>query len=266
VRSHTSPTGGWEFATGTVPLLGEVCGYREWGGPVHRREVPHAALTLILSFDDPLFVGGVRHGSFVAGLHDRAVLTQHDGTQHGIEVRLTPAVAHALLRQPLDPLTNQVIALSDLLGRGADRLTDRLASATGWGTRFDLLSAELTDRLAGAPPLSGEVSWALDQLVRRHGRVPVGGLARATGWSQRHFATRFRAEVGMAPKAYARILRFQYAYQRMRAAPRQTWARIAADTGYYDQPHLNREFRELSGLSPAALLAAALPEGAGTAG
>ncbi len=265
LRRHSSPAGGWEFATATAPVLGTVCGYREWGQPVRRREVPHPALTLIVSFGDPLLVDGARHTSFVAGLHDRPVLTAHDGPQHGIEVGLAPAVAGALLRQPLDPLTNRVIALSDVLGGDADRLVAKLASATDWRTRFDLLSAGLAGRLADAPPLAGEIRWALDQLTRRHGRVPVGRLVRATGWSERHFAARFRAHVGLPPKAYARVLRFHAAFRRMRAAPERSWAQIAADAGYYDQPHLNREFRQLAGLAPGALLAATLPERAGTA-
>ena len=119
--------------------------------------------------------------------------------------------------------------------------------------------------MAEVPPLSGEVRWALEQLTRRHGQVAVGRLIRATGWSERHFAARFRAEVGMTPKAYARVLRFQSACQQLRAAPHHSWAQIAADSGYYDQPHLNREFRDLAGLAPGALLAMTLPGGAGTA-
>lgn len=69
----------------------------------------------------------------------------------------------------------------------------------------------------------------------------------------------------MAPKAYARVLRSQRAYRLMRAAPERRWAGMAAQAGYYDQPHLNREFRELAGLPPGALLASALPGGAGLA-
>ena len=265
VRVHDSLDGGWEFATGAVPILGEVCEYREWGAPVRRREVPHGRYTLIISFGDPLMVDGERHTSFLAGLHDRPVFTGHAGAQHGIEIRLGPVAAGALLRQPLDALTNRVVALDDLLGAEAERLVDRLASAPDADTRFDLLSAGLAGRMAEVPPLSREVRWALEQLTCRHGQVAVGRLVRATGWSQRHFAARFRTQVGMTPKAYARVLRFQSAYQQMRAAPHDRWAQIAADSGYYDQPHLNREFRDLAGLAPGALLAATLPGGAGTA-
>jgi AraC-like DNA-binding protein len=254
---HGSLESGWEFVTGSVRMLGEVCEYREWGAPVQRREVPHGRYTLIISFGDPLIVDGERHTSFLAGLHDRPVFTAHTGAQHGIEVRLRPASAGALLCQPLEALTNRVFALPDLLGTDAERLVDRLASAPDRSTRFDLLSTVLARRMAEVPPLSGEVRWALEQLTCRHGQVAVGRLGRATGWSQRYFAARFRAQVGMTPKAYAQVLRFQSAYQQMRAAPHHSWAQIAADSGYYDQPHLNREFRELAGLAPGALLVAA---------
>jgi len=142
----------------------------------------------------------------------------------------------------------------------------RLAEAPDWSARFALLDAEFAGRLAGTAPPAAEVAWALGQLRRHHGRLPVGPLASATGWSQRHFTARFRAQVGMAPKQFARVLRFQHAVGRMRGAPEPCWAEIAAAAGYYDQPHLNRDFRELAGVTPGELLAAALPGGAGTAG
>ncbi len=266
MRRHENKAGGWEFAepVGYRGWGAEVCGYREWGGPVRRREVPHDGYTLILSFGDPLMIDGERYTSMVAGLHDRPVVTAHQGAQHGIEVRLPPATARALLRRPLYELTNSVVALPDLLA-DADRLVDQLAGTPDWATRFDLLHCAFAARLVDAEPLAGEVRWALDALTRTHGRAPVSRLVTATGWSQRHFTTRFREQVGMAPKALARVLRFQQAYQSMRAHPQHSWAQIAADAGYYDQPHLNREFRELAGLPPGALLAAALPEYAGIA-
>lgn len=266
VRSYGSPAGGWELAEPAgSPAATGVCGFREWGPPVCRREVPHPDYTLVLSFGDPLLVDAVRHTSFLAGLSDRATRTAHAGAQHGIELRLPPATAQALLRRPLHELANAVVALPDLLGVEADGLVDRLASTPDWERRFALLDGYLAGQLADAPPLAAEVHWALEVLTRRHGRVPVGRLARATGWSQRHFTARFREQVGLAPKAYARVLRFHYAYRRMLAAPEQCRAQIAADAGYYDQPHLNRDFRDLAGLAPGALFAAAHPGGLGIA-
>jgi len=255
VRRHSSPAGSWELAVAPSRTgLGDYCGYVEHGEPLRRREVPHDGYTLILSFGDELTVAAAdgaapgRYTSFLAGLHDRAVLTGHTGVQHGIELRLPPLTAYRLL------------------GPGTGRLVQRLAGAPDWSTRFALLDAEFAARLAGTAPPAAEVAWALGRLRRHHGRLPVGPLAAATGWSPRHFTARFRAQVGMAPKQFARVLRFQHAVTRMRGALEPCWAEIAAAAGYYDQPHLNRDFRELAGVTPGELFAAALPGGAGTAG
>lgn len=272
VERYSSPQGSWELAVAPSGVgLGDYCGYREQGAAMRRRELPHDGYTLILSFGDELTVaaasGGVsgRYTSLLAGLHDRAVVTGHDGIQHGIEIRLPPLTAYRLLGRPLTELTNAVVELPEVLGPGTDRLVQRLAGAPDWSSRFALLDDEFAARLAGTDPPAAEIAWALARLRRHHGRLPVGPLATATGWSQRHFTARFRAQVGMAPKQFARVLRFQHAVGRMRGAPEPCWAEIAAAAGYYDQPHLNREFRELAGVTPGELFAAALPGGAVTA-
>jgi len=270
IQRHSAPRGSFELAIAASRLgLGDYCGYVERGAPVRRREVPHDGYTLILSFGDELTVAAAdgsapgRYTSFLAGLHDRPVVTGHAGVQYGIELRLPPLTAYRLLRRPLAELTNAVVELPELLGPGTDRLVQRLAEAPDWSSRFALLDAEFAARLAGSDRPAAEVAWALGRLRRHHGRLPVGPLAAATGWSQRHFTARFRAQVGMAPKQFARVLRFQHAVTRMRGAPEPCWAEIAACAGYYDQPHLNRDFRELAGCTPTEYLARLLPEGRG---
>ena len=68
-------------------------------------------------------------------------------------------------------------------------------------------------------------------------------------------ATSFREQVGVTPKLYARILRFRHALDLIRV-PGSSLAEVAVDAGFYDQSHMNREFRELGGLSPGELAAA----------
>jgi AraC-like DNA-binding protein len=82
------------------------------------------------------------------------------------------------------------------------------------------------------------------------GAVAVETLAAELGWSRRHFAARFRAEVGMAPKALARLLRFERAVERLRGG--EELAMIALGCGYYDQAHFNRDFRAFTGTTPTA--------------
>jgi AraC-like DNA-binding protein len=256
---HSAPEGSWELATAAPHpalrgLFGEYCGYTETGGALARREVPHGAVTVIVNLGEALLVDGRPYASFVAGLHDRAVWTRHRGSQSGIQVDLPPLTAYALLGRPIGELANAVVGLDDLLGRPAGRLAARLAEAPGWAARFALLDRALAGRLDRGPRAAPEVDWAWRQLWRSGGRISVAELTAGTGWSHRHLATRFRQQVGLSPKAYGRVLRFQRAV-RLLGANRAHLADIAARCGYYDQAHLNRDFRDLAGATPTDLAA-----------
>jgi len=216
--------------------------------------------------------------SFVAGLHDRPVVTEHAGRQHGIEVLLTPLGAYTLLGVPMRELANQVVELDGLLGEGAGKLAGRLAETPGWDERLALLDDALGLRLAAGPRPSPEVGHVFSRLLRTHGGVPVGGLAGEVGWSRRHLVARFHEQVGLPPKVMARVLRFQRSLRLLQAEAERSagagarrragrsWAELALACGYYDQAHLNRDFRAFAGCTPTEFLAARLPGGAGVAG
>jgi AraC-like DNA-binding protein len=114
-----------------------------------------------------------------------------------------------------------------------------------------------------AGTVAPEVLWSWRQLLRAGGAVRVADLAAGTGWSGRHLASRFRAEIGLTPKAAARVVRFDRARRRLaeQAGPGAghdggyQLAVLAAEAGYFDQAHLAREFRALAGLAPSQWLA-----------
>lgn len=244
----------WEYVRRPVDarlagLVPAIAGYAEQSDrPVRRREGPVAWVPVILSFGPSLHVGGARHTTFAAGMHDRAAATEFTGAQRGIELRLTPLGAYRLLGVPPGEFANQAIELPVL-----DRVAARAADAPDWAGRFDAVEAALLRRAADGPAPDPAVAWAWRALCRSGGAVPVGALAREIGWSRRHFAARFRHQVGLAPKAVARVLRFERATRALRAgAPAAT---VAATCGYADQSHLVREFRALAGCTPTGFLA-----------
>ncbi|MGK2937486.1 MAG: helix-turn-helix domain-containing protein [Solirubrobacteraceae bacterium] len=97
------------------------------------------------------------------------------------------------------------------------------------------------------------------------GSLAVGALSDEIGWSRRHLAARFRAQVGVTPKALARLLRFERAVAQLAGARagELELGRVALDCGYYDQPHFNREFRAFAGVPPTVYLARRAAPGAG---
>jgi len=279
VVSHDSPLGRWEMVSRDPDrrLRGHVrdyVGYVEvTPGALSRREVPSPDITLIISFGPAIGVSdpgapeaaAQRCTSFVAGLHDAPVLTEHAGYQHGIEVRLAPLAARRLFGVPMHMLANCVVALEDLLGRDAERLVERLYEAPGWAPRFALLDDALARRLDAARPPSPGVAWAWGRLRETHGALPVGTLADELGWSRRHLAAQFREQVGVPPKLLARILRFDRVIALLRHADPERWAEVAYDCGYYDQAHFNRDFRQFADSTPTAFLASRMPDAGGFA-
>jgi AraC-like DNA-binding protein len=135
-----------------------------------------------------------------------------------------------------------------------------------WEARFALLDAVLLQRLHVAAPVAPEVEHAWARLRASHGAVVIATLAEEVGWSRRHLAARFKADVGLPPKTVARVLRFQRVTQTLRRAGRDGLAEVAYACGYADQAHLNRDFRAFAGTTPTDFAARLLPGGAGVAG
>jgi transcriptional regulator GlxA family with amidase domain len=90
-------------------------------------------------------------------------------------------------------------------------------------------------------------------VVRRQGRVTVDAMARAAGVSRQHLSREFRERIGIPPKLYSRLARFQSGLVYAGSHAPVDWARAALDAGYADQCHMIAEFREFSGLTPQTL-------------
>jgi AraC-like DNA-binding protein len=268
VQRHESPVGRWEMVHRAAPealrphVLGYL-GYREWtGSPFTRLEVPSGEVHVIVSFGPEVRVPApVR--SFVAAPHTRHAVVESAGEQHGVELRLTPIGAHMLLGVPMHELADLVTPIDAVLGRAGAELPERLATAPDWAARFAVLDRLLARRLEAARPPAAGVELAWWRLVRTHGATPVDRLAEEVGWSRRYLFGRFREHTGLAPKVFARILRFQRAAALMARPGGPSLCEIALDCGYYDQAHLNRDFREFAGRTPTELMAARLPKGGG---
>ena len=109
-------------------------------------------------------------------------------------------------------------------------------------------------RAHAAPLLPPAVEFAWRRLRDTNGAAPVANIAGELGCSRRHLTQRFSTELGLPPKALARVLRFQRAVGLLRAGGEL--ADVAYTCGYYDQPHFNRDFRALAGVTPSAFLRA----------
>ena len=174
-----------------------------------------------------------------------------------VAARLHPSGAWALLGHPLCELADRTADLDDLLGRAAAELAERCADVASGIERVRLTVTWLRGRLLGSAAARGDpvARWAARRIADTGGREPIAALRAASGLSDGRLAVLFREQVGVGPKRLARIHRFDRALGLL-TGPGGPLAGIAADAGYYDQPHMNAEFRALAGLTPRDLLAA----------
>jgi AraC-like DNA-binding protein len=232
--------------------LAKYCRYfgfrEETAAPLRRREGPGADIVVLVSFGERWWIDGEPMLSFAAGLHERQVTTEHAGRSFAIQLNIAPPIARALLGVPLHTLANAVVPLDDVLG---DRdLAERVHDAGDWPARFRALDDALLRQLAGAREPDPEVIWAWRAIAATHGNVRVATLSAELGWSRKKVAARFREHVGMTPKAFARLVRFEHARKLAMSAARPDWGRLAVECGYYDQSHLINEFRAVTGRTP----------------
>jgi AraC-like DNA-binding protein len=228
-------------------------------GPRHRRELPFGGVPIILSFGERVRISSATgHGeytSFVAGVHEIPVDTSHAGTLRCIQVDLSPLGAYQLFGLPMSELHDRVAPLDALDGPVWRDLGGRLAELPTWVARFELVDHTLRRAAEAGRVADPEVRWAWRRLVASHGTAPIGALATEVGWSRRHFAARFRGQVGLAPKPAARVLRFAHARTLLTAPGAGSISDVAAAAGYADHSHLTREFRRLAGAPPSQLRA-----------
>jgi AraC-like DNA-binding protein len=275
LKSYEDASTRWEIASRAVPAslrhaVRQLVGYSEkTNGALSRLEVPRPWVVVILEFGPPIRVHdpndearAVRYsGGFVAGIDDRVTLTTHDGYQSGIELNLCPVAARRVLGAPMSELSGRVVALEELLPRHHRGLAGRLAEQPDWAARIDIVEALLGERLAASEPPARVVDWACRQLRRDPG-LDSRSLAKELGYSRKHVITLFKEHVGVTPKQFARLVRFDRLAQYLRAGGRATWAELAQRFGWFDQAHLAGDLRRYLGVTPAnARQLLALPDG-----
>jgi AraC-like DNA-binding protein len=230
--------------------------------PSHAREriVPSGTLELVINLNEDEFriyeaaeSQSVRRfsGAMVSGAYGRPFVI--DTREHAsvIGVHFKPSGALPFLGHPAGTLADRHIDLETLWGRGAGELRERLCSAATAELRFQILETALLAWLSRPLKRHWAVPVALGELQRG---TPVGDIVRQVDLSHRRFSELFTAEVGITPKLYGRIQRFQRAARLARSQSSPDWCALAAACGYFDQSHLIRDFIAFSGFSPVAFL------------
>jgi AraC-like DNA-binding protein len=226
------------------------------GEPAREIVLPTGAMHLVLRLSDtPLrlferieaarahpvgtaIVGGARASFYVRDVSQAA---QTVGAQ------LEPGTASLLLGVPADELAGRHTSLDALWGRSVDTMRAQLADTPSLEARVALFERLLLGRLPRLRGLHPAVAEGLSCLAQK---ADVAAAVESSGYSHRRFSSLFREAVGLAPKLYCRVQRFQHALSQASRTAQPSWSAVALAAGYSDQAHFNREFREFTGLTP----------------
>jgi len=215
------------------------------GGADHpQRVLPDGCIDILwIGQSAPVIVGPATR-TFVARLAPGSLV---------IGARLGPGMAPSVLGLPACEALNREVPL-DAVWRAMDHLSERLAEQPGTGAKLAVLEAALAERVAQAGAcdslVEAGVAWLASSPAGR-----VRDFCTSAGISERQLQRRFNAAVGYGPKTLARILRLQRTLALHRACGgRPGLAGLAAEAGYADQSHMSRDFAELAGAPPGALL------------
>lgn len=233
------------------------------GQLAQRRErfYPTGDLDLIVQLDAPFRIvegqpAGACPQSSLAGLILAPLVIETPAARSRVlVVRFRPAGAFALFGVPLHGITGATADLHDLIGCEARRLAERLDDASSDTARLMLLERWITDRLADRSGIDPSVAYAVSEIERAGGNVPITNLLDRIGAAPKRFTSLFETQVGVKPKLFSRIVRFRGLTAALQAGT-DSFGRTALAHGYYDQAHMNADFREFAGMSPSQFLAA----------
>jgi len=168
---------------------------------------------------------------------------------HMLGVQFKPGGAFAFFGGSAREFEDMHVSLGDIWGRDAERLHQRLVQAPTPDDKIAILFGEMVRRFSEQTHHPA-VELALRLFGRKPHRVSVTTVAREVEVSPKKLIRLFAEEVGMTPKTYLRVSRFQRVLERVHFATNVDWMEQVERHGYYDQPHFIREFKEFSGFTP----------------
>ncbi|WP_342083459.1 helix-turn-helix transcriptional regulator [Dyadobacter sp. OTU695] len=168
---------------------------------------------------------------------------------------LYPFGAAALFKIPASELRNQIVGCDDCFKTDVELVNDEIASLPAIHDKIRAAEHFLLSQLHGSGSGNALVTHAINVIHSQNGLVPVTQLAALTGVTERQLQRKFEEQIGISPKRYAGVTRMQYALRMLRKKSTDlSLAGIACESGFFDQAHLIREMKNLSGLTPGQYL------------
>ena len=193
--------------------------------------------------------------TLLAGQMTRSIVIRPSGNVRLFGVRFHPTGSRPLVGLPLSEITDEIVDLRLVCGAFGVEIEERMNLASTFTDRITIFETFFLDRLSRTTEPDQIASFACDRILLKNGRVSVGEISSRVGLSERQLARRFGDAVGISPKTFARVIRFQTFLRSYQQGNFQNALDVALAHGYYDQSHLIRDFKDITGRTPQAFFA-----------
>lgn len=227
-------------------------------GDTRVRILPNACVDIVLYASEPSRGEGAAaivappHRSYVVGSTLRSFMVRSVGWRHVIGASLRPEGVEPLLGVPAAVIGESVAFLHDIIGAAAGEFEERVLHGPAEGT-LRRLAETLVLRRQTAPPPDATAHQAVQLVRRARGGKRIDALAADLSLSPRRLERHFLTHIGLSPKLFSRLVRFDRAVRDLGARGTTSWSQFALVHGYADQAHFINEFREFAGVTPAEL-------------
>lgn len=230
--------------------------------PDHREKVlPNGCVEIIVNLStQPITVYADDHDArpqldgdlLISGLYTSPFVIGSSSQGAALGICFKPGGAYPILGLPVDDLRSKHISLLDIWPNFAQELHHQLLEIPDILTRFRLVEQSLVQRITSDHILHPSVTFALSEFQRHDRLISVLGLTDQVGLSAKRFIDLFRSQVGLTPKQYLRVQRFQQVLYQIHHTDTVAWPELALTYGYHDQSHFIHDFRALTGITPTA--------------
>ena len=195
------------------------------------------------------------NGMIVVGAHSEFAVIDTAEQRSTMGAVFKPGGGFPFFKLPASELQHTNVELETLWGAEARYLRERLLAAKTPEAKFDIFERALLAKIVKPlDPPHPAVRFAVGNF-RRLPNQPISGVTDQIGLSERRFIQLFAQHVGLTPKLFCRVQRFQKVLRHIARSASIDWTEIALSCGYFDQAHFIHDFRAFSGINPSSYVA-----------
>lgn len=190
------------------------------------------------------------HRIWASGVRTEPITIPSGNGSAMMVISFKKGMAYPFFPFPMNEISDSVVDADLVWGEDFAFLRERLLETKDISARFEVVEEFLFEKFHSKMVANPCVAFAVGEMRLRPDGLSIARMNEKIGYSQKHFGEMFRKQVGVTPKSYLKIMRFQKAVRTIDAAAEIDWGEVALTCGFYDQAHFIHDFKHFSGFTP----------------